>query len=120
MKTKCVISSDEDIFKVCIKDISNYFNNVNVEFVASKKQLLEVIDLVGLETLVNKIITNLSTSFKLNYVKYLSSTKCFIDDADISAILDKNITNILNDENFIISEEHINFIYNELKAFINL
>lgn len=120
MKTKCIVSQDPDSFKICITDISNYFNNVNVEFIASKKQLLEVIDLVGLEVLVNKIITNLSTSFKLNYVKYLSATKCFIDDADISAILDKNITNILDDENFIISEEHINFIYDELKTFINL
>lgn len=118
MKTKCVISSDEDIFKVCIKDISNYFNNVSVEFVASKEQILGVIDLAGLEVLVNKIIANLSTSFKSNYVEYLRSTKYFIDDNDISVILDKNITNILNDKNFIISEEHIKFIYDELKVFI--
>jgi hypothetical protein len=118
MKTKCVISSDENIFKVCIKDISNYFNNVSVEFVASKEQILGVIDLVGIEVFVNKIITNLSTSFKSNYVEYLHATKHFIDDENISAILDKHI-NMLNNQNFIISEKHIKFIYDELKVFIN-
>ena len=119
MKTKCIISQDEDIFKVCIKDISNYFNNVNVEFVASKEQILGVIDLIGIEVFVNKIITNLSTSFKLNYVEYLYATKHFIDNEDINVILDKHINNMLNDQNFIISEEHIKFIYDELKIFIN-